>query len=117
MLILLRTIPEFREESPLLLNMAAEAKAGGGVRSGAGAQEEQLFRSSNYYQVYADTGEYWQQSTAIYTPKVTFFRGAAGAPAEIGGPKEKGGDGKQVGYPFLPENEVMTCPCIAVAGI
>lgn len=41
-----------RGKLPLLLNMAAAGKPGGGVRWGHGAQEESLFRSSNYFEVY-----------------------------------------------------------------
>jgi uncharacterized protein (TIGR02452 family) len=34
---------------PLLLNMCSWTRPGGGVESGAGAQEEELFRRSNYF--------------------------------------------------------------------
>lgn len=33
---------------PIILNMASDFKAGGGVRTGKGAQEEELFRRTNY---------------------------------------------------------------------
>jgi len=34
--------------TPMVLNLASDFKAGGGVRSGSGAQEEELFRRTNY---------------------------------------------------------------------
>ena len=68
---------------PLVLNMAAAGKPGGGVCSGAGAQEEQLFRSSNYAEVYNHSHGH-SFDHAVYTSKVTFFRGAAGLPNETG---------------------------------
>ena len=36
--------------NPLVLNMASDYKPGGGVETGSKAQEEDLFRRSNYYQ-------------------------------------------------------------------
>lgn len=35
-------------DKPLVLNMASDYKGGGGVRSGSAAQEEELFRRTNY---------------------------------------------------------------------
>ena len=66
-------------ERPLVLNMASRSTPGGGVEGGAGAQEECLFRSSNYY-----TTLYPLRDVAypmdrnfggIYSPEVTVFRG------------------------------------------
>lgn len=59
---------------PLLLNMASEIRAGGGVRSGSSAQEEELFRRSNYFlhlhQGYYPLGEL----TTVVSKDVLFYR-------------------------------------------
>lgn len=72
-----------------LLNMASEKNPGGSVISGAGAQEENLFRRSNLFQSlyqFADYGQHYlvEKNTShsypfsvysgIYSQKVTFFR-------------------------------------------
>jgi uncharacterized protein (TIGR02452 family) len=60
--------------NPLLLNMADWEIAGGCVDTGSAAQEEELFRRSNYHklllQYYYPLGTY----DTIYTPAVIFFR-------------------------------------------
>lgn len=73
-----------------VLNMASRQNPGGGVRGGAGAQEEYLFRCSNYYRSlyrYTDFAEQYglEQSGdqypldrnfgGVYSPNVTIFRG------------------------------------------
>ena len=73
-----------------LLNMASRQNPGGGVRNGAGAQEEYLFRCSNYYRFLYRYASYAQEYGlkkshyqypldrnygGIYTPSVTIFRG------------------------------------------
>ena len=65
--------------SVAVLNMASDKKPGGGVQSGSGAQEENLFRRSNYFQhLYnRDVVRYPMSETAgIYSPGVVFFREA-----------------------------------------
>lgn len=72
-----------------LLNMASEKNPGGSVISGAGAQEENLFRRSNLFQSlyhFADYGPHFLVETdaqfryplsyysGIYSRNVTFFR-------------------------------------------
>lgn len=65
--------------NPLVLNMASDRRPGGGYLSGAGAQEENLFRRSNYFQ-FIDTMEmkkYYPlpEFGCIYSKDVLVFRG------------------------------------------
>lgn len=69
--------------NPVILNMASAKRPGGGYRTGAGAQEENLFRRSNYYQSLEDpdgldTGREWgyplPEFCTIYSPSVFVFR-------------------------------------------
>ncbi len=96
-----------------VLNMASATMPGGGVLNGSGAQEEYLFRCSDYYRSlyqYIDFGHMFgvpkaaqsypmhRQYGGIYTPRVTVFR-----------------DTEAQGYALL---EVpFHINCIAVAGI
>lgn len=70
-------------ENPLILNMASERHPGGGWFSGASAQEEAIFRRSNYalhldnsYMI--DRRRVWRypipSTGAIYSPGVVIFR-------------------------------------------
>lgn len=65
---------------PLVLNMASNFVAGGGVRKGSRAQEECLFRRSNYF-LTLDTRRLprhtypLEHSTAIYSPGVYVVKG------------------------------------------
>jgi uncharacterized protein (TIGR02452 family) len=72
---------------PLVLNMACAGKPGGGYKGGAGAQEENLFRRSNYYQILEDPDKFdkdrtWKypldEFSAVYSPSVTVFRESEG---------------------------------------
>ena len=98
---------------PAVLNMASRRNPGGGVVTGAGAQEENLFRRSNLFQslyLFAPfAGEYGLQKSnhqypldrncgGIYTPDAIVFRGT-----------------EQDGYPLLDTPYRMSF--IAVAGI
>lgn len=76
--------------SPVVLNMASATSPGGAVERGAGAQEENLFRRSNFYtslyQFSEEATKYGlrihpesrypipAQSGGIYSPDVLFFR-------------------------------------------
>lgn len=93
--------------NPLVLNMANKTSIGGGVENGSRAQEEDLFRCSNYYQaLYTQgkpsiNGRHIYNHTVgefgcVYTPDVCVFR-----------------DG-QNGYAFL--DDPFNVSCIAVAG-
>lgn len=96
-----------------VLNLANRRNPGGGVTGGAGAQEEYLFRCSDYYRSlyqFVDYGPSFGVERAaesypmdrdfggIYTPGVTIFRG----------PEERG-------YPFIAEPWKVNM--IAVAAI
>lgn len=60
--------------NPLLLNMSSWRRPGGGVETGAGAQEEDLFRRSNYHKFLHQ--KYYPMKTyqAILSQKVEFSR-------------------------------------------
>jgi uncharacterized protein (TIGR02452 family) len=79
---------------PVVLNMASYKSPGGGYKYGAGAQEENLFRRSNYYLSLGDNNQKDLKRSqkypidpfnAIYSPSVTVFR-----------------DTEKNGYAFLP---------------
>jgi len=92
---------EYADKKPLVLNMANRQTPGGGVEYGAGAQEECLFRSSNYSQtLYPMKPQYPMDRNygGIYSPDVTVFRGL-----------------EDDGYPLL--EEPFKVNFIAVAGI
>ncbi|MFA7109409.1 MAG: TIGR02452 family protein [Sphaerochaetaceae bacterium] len=76
-------------ENPAVLNLANRQNPGGGVTTGAGAQEEYLFRCSNYYRSLYQFAHYAHSYSldkrkesypldknfgGIYSPKVTIFR-------------------------------------------
>ena len=98
---------------PAVLNMASRQNPGGGVQTGAGAQEENLFRRTNLFQSLYQFTPYAsnfglhkskyqypldRNFGGIYTPHATVFRGT-----------------EQEGYPLLETPFQMSF--IAVAGI
>ena len=98
---------------PAVLNMASRQNPGGGVQTGAGAQEENLFRRTNLFQslyqftpyasnfgLYKSKYQYPLDRNfgGIYTPHAIVFRGT-----------------EQEGYPLLDKSFQMSF--IAVAGI
>lgn len=60
--------------NPLLLNMSSWVRPGGGVETGAGAQEEDLFRRSNYHKFLHKKYYPMPMFQAILSPKVEFIR-------------------------------------------
>jgi uncharacterized protein (TIGR02452 family) len=61
--------------NPLLLNMSDYMIPGGCVTSGSGAQEENLFRRSNYFQHLTDDFYPMKDGTpAVYSPKVLVIK-------------------------------------------
>lgn len=72
-----------RGMNPAVLNMASHKRPGGGYKNGSGAQEENLFRRSNYFQFLEDPQKIdkkrkWKyplpEFGGVYSPKVTVFR-------------------------------------------
>lgn len=60
--------------NPLVLNMANHITPGGGVRNGACAQEECLFRRSNYFATLTKELYPLKDDEIIYSPDVTVFK-------------------------------------------
>ena len=58
----------------VVLNLASDMKPGGGVRTGAMAQEEELFRRSNYYLSLNQSFYPINKTNVIYTSKVTIIK-------------------------------------------
>lgn len=97
----LKTAFDYKDENPIVLNMANRQHPGGGVESGAGAQEECLFRSSNYAEALYPLRNCYPMDRnfgGIYSPSVTIFRGL-----------------EENGYPFL--KEPFTVSFVAVAAL
>lgn len=96
---------------PIVLNMASERIPGGGVISGSGAQEENLFRRTNLFKSlyqFHDVGKEYgvkqrkeryplnERYGGIYTPFVTVFRG-----------------GEDVGYQLLDDPYAISVVSVA----
>lgn len=93
--------------NPVVINMANEHTAGGGFEGGARAQEENLFRRSNYFQSLYLTenahlsqqmrGTYHiPQTGVVYTPHLQVFRG-----------------NEADGYPFLDQPRILSAIAVA----
>ncbi|CAG8737185.1 27194_t:CDS:2 [Dentiscutata erythropus] len=63
--------------NPLVLNMASNTNVGGGYKTGAGAQEENLFRRTNLFEYHEPKKNEWYpipESGGIYCPNATVIR-------------------------------------------
>ena len=60
--------------NPMMLNFANDRHPGGGVESGAGAQEESLFRRTNLHLTLLQPMYPIKDHQGIYTPAATVFR-------------------------------------------
>ena len=61
--------------NPLLLNMSDIRTSGGAVEMGSVAQEENLFRRSNYFRTLLQELYPLNGTSVVYSPKVCFFKG------------------------------------------
>ena len=59
---------------PLVLNLADDIRPGGVVYMGSGAQEESLFRRSNYFQTLISDFYPIKDDETIYSPRVNIFK-------------------------------------------
>jgi uncharacterized protein (TIGR02452 family) len=60
--------------NPLVLNLADDCFAGGCVKSGSGAQEESLFRTTNYFQSLKQTFYPIKRNEAVYSPEISVIK-------------------------------------------
>lgn len=65
-----------KSQRPLVLNLADDSWAGGCVGQGSGAQEESLFRRTNYHQTLAQDPALYpiKDDEAVYSPEVTVLK-------------------------------------------
>ncbi len=66
-------IQKHKNEKVCILNMASQFKPGGGVQTGCKAQEEVLFRRSNYV-LTLNNRFYPIENKIIFSPLITFFK-------------------------------------------
>lgn len=65
-----------KAQRPLVLNLADDSWPGGCVAQGSGAQEESLFRRSNYHQTLNQDPAFYpiKDDEAVYSPEVTILK-------------------------------------------
>jgi len=59
---------------PALLNMASDTTPGGGVQRGCGAQEENIFRRTNYFMTLNQSFYPLTDADTLYSKNVVFFK-------------------------------------------
>lgn len=69
--------------NPMMLNFANDRHPGGGVESGAAAQEESLFRRTNLHLTLLPTMYPIRDNEGIYTPAATIFRGSENSECKL----------------------------------
>lgn len=60
--------------NPLVLNLADDCFPGGCVKSGSGAQEESLFRRTDYFQSLKQTFYPIRRNEAVYSPEISVIK-------------------------------------------
>lgn len=73
-LIVAEMLHNLGEKNILVLNLASWKKAGGGVIGGAMAQEEELFRRSNYFLSFDNRFHPLKKGESVYTQKVNIIK-------------------------------------------
>lgn len=65
---------QYRDRKVCALNMASFITPGGGVVNGAMAQEEELFRRTNYFQTLLKSMYPMHRPNVVYSPRVTIIK-------------------------------------------
>ena len=65
---------KFKELNPLTLNLSDDIYAGGYVSSGSGAQEESLFRRTNYCRTLLQSFYPIVNNEAVYSPDISVIK-------------------------------------------
>ena len=67
-------VAHYRSKGSCILNMASFSTSGGGVRNGTRAQEEDLFRKSNYCRTLTQDMYPLKKDELVWSPAVTAFK-------------------------------------------
>ena len=86
--------------NPLILNLSDDAFAGGWVSSGSGAQEESIFRRTNYFQSLLQNMYPILPNEAIYSPKISVIKKS-----------------EKENWEIIPTDEIQKLDFLAIPGL